>query len=103
MNCIKIYDLASALVNYYDKINNHKSSIKIINKLSSEKLNEELFLIEEIPYIKIYKDIFVINRQKNYNLNKKEIKNLEKFRVSNFNFMSEKDIIKYLKKIEILH
>ena len=103
MNCIKIYDLASALVNYYDKINNHKSSIKIINKLSSEKLNEELFLIEEIPYIKIYKDIFVINKQKNYNLNKKEIKNLEKFRVSNFNFMSEKDIIKYLKKIKIFH
>ncbi len=103
MHCIKIYELASALVNYYKKINSYKNQIKIIKKLSAEKLNEELFLTEEIPYIKIYKNIFVINRKKNLKLNKKTVNDLKKFRISNFNFMSEKVIIGYLKKIKILH
>ena len=46
--------------------------------------------------------MFIIKRYKNKKINKKIINNLEKFRVSNFNFMSKIKIINYLKKIKII-
>ena len=64
-----------------------------------EKLNEELFTIKEMKYLKENKQSFIIRKNMNILNNKKFFSKFEKFRVSNFNFISEKKIISYMKKI----
>ena len=102
MNCFKIYELANALVQHFNKINKKKNIVKFSKKLSSEKFDEELFSKQEIPFINISQNMFIIKRYKNKKINKKIINNLEKFRISNFNFMSKIKIINYLKKIKLI-
>ena len=102
MRCFKIYDLALSLTQYYKKINKKENKIKFSNKTSGEKFMEELFSVDEIPFIKIKNEMFMISKN-NQAQSKKYIKQLEKFRVSNFNFMSLKEIINLLKKINLIY
>lgn len=100
MKCFKILDLANALVKYYgDK--KFKSKIILSNKITSEKFEEELFLEKEIPYITTNNGLFVIKKNKKKQ-SLTEIKQLKKYRVSNYNFMSKREIIHLLKKLNII-
>ena len=97
MKCFKIIDLASALLKFYKKKGNRTSKILISKHGKGEKFEEELYSLKEISKINIYKDMFVI--RKNLKMNsKKDLNKIKKFRVSNFNFMSKKEIIELLKK-----
>ena len=97
MKCFKIIDLASALLKFYKKKGNRTSKILISKHGKGEKFEEELYSLKEISKINIYKDMFVI--RKNLKINsKKDLNKIKKFRVSNFNFMSKKEIIELLKK-----
>ena len=97
MKCFKIIDLALALLKFYKKKGNRTSKILISKHGKGEKFEEELYSLKEISKINIYKDMFVI--RKNLKINsKKDLNKIKKFRVSNFNFMSKKEIIELLKK-----
>ncbi len=97
MKCFKIIDLALALLKFYKKKGNRSSKILISKHGKGEKFEEELYSLKEISKINIYKDMFVI--RKNLKINsKKDLNKIKKFRVSNFNFMSKKEIIELLKK-----
>ena len=101
MKCFKIYDLAVALTNYFSKNKKIKNKIKISNKFHGEKFEEELYSINEIPYLKTEKNLFVIYKNK-INQTTKQKKTYKKFRVSNFNFLKEDKIIFLLKKAKII-
>ena len=62
--CFKIYDLALALAKYFNKDKKIKNKIKISNKFHGEKFEEELYSINEIPYIKTHNNLFVIYKNK---------------------------------------
>ncbi len=102
MNCIKILDLANALKNYFNKKNNFSNKVKISKKLLGEKFDEELFTTNEIKNLTLNKNFFIIKKDSKFTDNSKFIKNFIKYRVSNFNFMSEKKIINYLKKNNLI-
>jgi UDP-N-acetylglucosamine 4,6-dehydratase len=102
MNCLKIIDLANALKNYFNKINKSNCKVKFSKKMLGEKLNEELFTIKEMKYLKENKQSFIIRKNMNILNNKKFFSKFEKFRVSNFNFISEKKIISYMKKNNLI-
>ena len=70
-------------------------------KINNEKLEEELFLKKELPYIFIKNNMFIIKKYKN-NYNELVQKKLNKYRVSNFNYMNKTSIIRLLKKLDIL-
>ena len=97
MKCFKIIDLASALLKFYKKKGNRTSKILISKHGKGEKFEEELYSLKEISKINIYKDMFVIRKNLKKN-SKKNLNKIKKFRVSNFNFMSKKEIIDLLKK-----
>jgi UDP-N-acetylglucosamine 4,6-dehydratase len=98
MKCFRIKDLAYALIKFF-KVK--KNKITILNKLTIEKFTEELFTIKEIPYIKINKGMFIITKKK-LNMTKHRIGMLDKYRVSNFNFLNKNQIIKLVQKNKIL-
>ncbi len=98
MKCFKIIDLAKSLVKYMNK---NKNKIIILNKKGNEKLEEELFTQNEIPFIKSKYNMFIITKKKQEQTDNLT-NQLNKFGVSNFNFLSEKEIIKLLRKIKIL-
>ena len=60
MKCFKIYDLALALANYFNKNKKIKDIIKISNKFHGEKFEEELYSINEMQYLKTQNNLFVI-------------------------------------------
>ena len=100
MSCFKIIDLARALHGYFKKKGNKKSKIIITRGNKEEKFEEELFRLDEIPKIVIRNGMYVI--KKNFKIKKNE-QVIGKYRVSNFNFMSQKKIIKILKNADILN
>lgn len=99
MKCFKIIDLAEALLVYFKKKGNKKSKIIISQKNKGEKFEEELFTFKEIPKIVINNGMFIIKNKSKISKNKSFI---NKYRVSNFNFMSQQRIIKLLKSSKIL-
>ncbi len=101
MKCFRIFDLASSLVKYFNKKNRKKSKIILSKKNIGEKLEEELYTREEIPFIEIKKKLFIIKKTKK-NRNKNTINFLDRFRISNYNFLKEKEILKLLFKLRIL-
>ena len=101
MKCFRIFDLAKALINYFQKSKKDKNKINISNRYSGEKYEEELYSENEIPFITIKKNLFIISKIK-VNQSLKNQKLLKKYRVSNYNFLSQKQIIKYLKRSELL-
>ncbi len=100
MKCFRIFDLAQALIKYFQK-KNIINKILISNKYTGEKYEEELFSKNEIPYISIKKNLFLISKTK-VKQNNKLKKLLNKYRVSNYNFLSQTQIISFLKKSKIL-
>lgn len=100
MKCFKIFDLAQALIKHFRK-KNIINKILISNKYTGEKYEEELFSKNEIPYISIKKNLFLISKTK-AKQNDKLKKLLSKYRVSNYNFLSQSQIISFLKKSKIL-
>ena len=101
MKCFRIFDLAQALVKYFQKKKNYKNKIFISNKYSGEKYEEELYSKNEIPFIMIKKNLFLISKVK-VKKNNKSQKFLNKYRVSNYNFLSQAQIISLLNKSKIL-
>ena len=102
MKCFKIYDLAQSLVDYFKSINKKKNKILISKKYVGEKYEEELFSKKEIPYIKIKSKLFVItNKKSEQRVNMSRL--LEKYRVSNFNFLKKNEIIKLLVNLKVLN
>ena len=101
MKCFKIIDLAEALLTFFRKKGNKTSKIIISQKNTGEKFEEELFLVNEIPKIHMDNDMFIIKKKLNIKLNK-NVKSINKYRVSNFNFMSQQQIIKLLKNSKLL-
>lgn len=101
MKCFKIYDLAQALVNYYKKINKKTNKILISKTNVGEKYEEELYSEKEIPYIKIKNNLFIITKNKRQQ-NLSTLKLLNKYRVSNFNYLNKNQILKLLLKTNIL-
>ena len=99
MKCFKIIDLAEALLGYFKKKGNKKSKIIISKKNKGEKFEEELFTFKEIPKIVINNGMFIIKKKSKIAKNESSI---NKYRVSNFNFMSQQRIIKLLKSSKIL-
>ena len=99
MRCFKIIDLATALHGYFKKKGNKKSKIVISQKNKGEKFEEELFLQKEIPKIMISKGMFIIKKKIK---TPKNMRFIGKYRVSNFNFMSQHRIIKLLKNSKVL-
>ena len=102
MKCFRILDLANALVAYFRNKGNKKSKIIITKEGKGEKFEEELFKISDIPKISIKGKMFVIGK-KVMNKNKNYINKIKNYRVSNFNFMNKSQIIKMLKKSQILN
>ena len=102
MKCFKIYDLAKALLKYFKRVNKKQNKILISKKNVGEKYEEELYTKKEIPFIQIKDNLFVITANK-VNQDFKTLKLLNKFRVSNYNYLSEENIIKLLQKISILN
>ena len=102
MKCFKIYDLALALIEYFKTKNKKRNKIIISKKYVSEKFKEELYSEDEMPFIKIKNNLFVITNNK-LNQTSKINNMLKKYRVSNFNFMPKKKIIKLLIKAKILY
>ena len=100
MRCFKIIDLAKALLGYFKKKGNKKSKIIMSQKNKGEKFEEELFLQKEIPKIMINKSMFIIKKKIK---TPKNIGFIDKYRVSNFNFMSQQKILKLLKNAKILN
>ena len=78
-----------------------KNRIKISNKFHGEKFEEELYSLDEIPYIKTHNNLFVIHKNK-INQTKKQKETYKKFRVSNFNFLKKKEIVNLLKKANVI-
>ena len=101
MKCFKIIDLAEALLTFFKKKGNKTSKIIISQKNIGEKFEEELFLVNEIPKIYMDNDMFIIKKKSNIKLNK-NVKSINKYRVSNFNFMNQQQIIKLLKNSKLL-
>jgi UDP-N-acetylglucosamine 4,6-dehydratase/5-epimerase len=101
MKCFKIIDLAEALLTFFRKKGNKTSKIIISQKNIGEKFEEELFLVNEIQKIYMDNDMFIINKKSNIKQNK-NIKSINKYRVSNFNFMNQQQIIKLLKNSKLL-
>ena len=101
MKCFKIIDLAKALLTFFKKKGNKTSKIIISQKNIGEKFEEELFLVNDIPKIYIDNDMFIIKKKFNIKQNK-NVKSINKYRVSNFNFMSQQQIIKLLKNLKLL-
>lgn len=101
MKCFKIYDLAQTLVNYYKKINKKTNKILISKKYVGEKYEEELYSEKEIPFIKIINNLFVINNKKSKQ-KQNTLKLIKKYRVSNFNYLNNNQILKLLHKANIL-
>jgi len=101
MKCFRIFDLAQTLIKYFKIHKGRKNKIYISNKHSGEKYEEELYSESEIPYIFIKNNLFVITKKK-VKQNFKVIKLLNKYRVSNYNFLNHSQILKYLKKCKIL-
>jgi FlaA1/EpsC-like NDP-sugar epimerase len=101
MKCFKIIDLANALLSYFKKKGNRISRVIISKKGQGEKLEEELFQKKDIPKISILNKMFVIKKKV---ITKKiqSIKKIENYRISNFNFMSQSQIIRMLKKTNLL-
>jgi UDP-N-acetylglucosamine 4,6-dehydratase/5-epimerase len=99
MKCFKIIDLAEALLGYFKKKGNKKSKIIISKKNKGEKFEEELFTFKEIPKIVINNGMFIIKKKSKIAKNESSI---NKYRVSNFNFMSQQRIIQLLKSSKIL-
>ena len=102
MKCFKIFDLAEALLNYYKKKGNKKSKIILSQKNKGEKFEEELFLIKDLQKINMENGMFIINKKQRVK-NNKSISSIKKYRVSNFNFMTQNQIIKLLKKSKVLN
>ena len=100
MTCFRILDLAEALVKHF-QTKKFRSKIMFAEKINNEKLEEELFLKKELPYIFIKNNMFIIKKYKN-NYNELVQKKLNKYRVSNFNYMNKTSIIRLLKKLDIL-
>ena len=99
MKCFKIIDLAEALLVYFKKKGNKKSKIIISQKNKGEKFEEELFTFKEIPKIVMNNGMFIIKKKSKI---AKYENFINKYRVSNFNFMSHQRIIKLLKSSKIL-
>lgn len=99
MKCFKIIDLAEALLVYFKKKGNKKSKIVISQKNKGEKFEEELFTFKEIPKIVMNNGMFIIKKKTKI---AKYESFINKYRVSNFNFMSQQRIIKLLKSSKIL-
>ena len=102
MKCFKIYDLALVLRNYFIKTNKKKSKIIISKKTLGEKYEEELYTKKEIPFIQIKNNLFIISNKK-IAQNQKQINLLNKYRVSNYNFVKKNEILKLLKRNKIIH
>jgi len=102
MKCFMIYDLALALVEHFKIKNKKKNKIIISKKYIGEKFKEELYSEDEIPFIKIKNNLFIITKYK-YKQTSKINDMLKKYRVSNFNYMPKKKIIKLLIKAKILY
>jgi FlaA1/EpsC-like NDP-sugar epimerase len=98
MKCFKILDLAKALLNVYK---NEKSKILIKKQNNFEKLHEELFNLDETKYLYDQNGFYIIKDRINPKSIKKK-KSLLKARISNFNFLSAKEIITLLKKTGII-
>jgi UDP-N-acetylglucosamine 4,6-dehydratase len=98
MKCFKILDLAKALLNVYK---NEKSKILIKKQNNFEKLHEELFNLDETKYLYDQNGFYIIKDRINHKSIKKK-KSLLKARISNFNFLSAKEIITLLKKTGII-
>ena len=99
MKCFKIIDLAEALLIYFKKKGNKKSKIIISKKNKGEKFEEELFTFKEIPKIVMNNGMLIIKKKSKI---AKYENFINKYRVSNFNFMSQQRIIKLLKSSKIL-
>ena len=101
MKCFKIYDLAQALIIYFNKINKKKNKIIISKKNIGEKYEEELYSVNEIPYIKLKNGLFIVTKNKSKH-KKETVKYLKKHRVSNYNFINKVKILDLLIKLKIL-
>ena len=101
MKCFKIYDLAQALIIYFNKINKKKNKIIISKKNIGEKYEEELYSENEIPYIKLKNGLFIVTKNKSKH-KKETVKYLKKHRVSNYNFINKVKILDLLIKLKIL-
>ena len=99
MKCFKIIDLAEALLGYFKKKGNKKSKIIISKKNKGEKFEEELFTFKEIPKIVMNNGMLIIKKKSKI---AKYENFINKYRVSNFNFMSQQRIIQLLKSSKIL-
>ena len=103
MKCFKIHDLAKSLISYFNKKNKKPNKIIITNKSIGEKIEEDLFTMDEIALMDRKKDLFFINFNKKKLNNKTQINYIEKFKKSNFNFVNQKNIIKLLKQNQLLN
>ena len=103
MKCFKIHDLAKSLILHFNKKNKKPNKIIITNKSMGEKIEENLFTMDEISFIDKKKDLFFVNFNKKKLNNKTQIDYIEKFRKSNFNFVNQKNIIKFLKQNQLLN
>ena len=94
MNSIKIYDLALALKKYF----NFQKRIIIKGIREGEKLYEELASPKEKNFVTTNKDFFVINKQIPNKIN-----NTFSFNSKNANQLANMQIIKFLKKSNLLN
>ncbi len=101
MKCFRIFDLAQTLVKYFQILKKKKNKIYISNKYTAEKYEEELYSKSEVPFISIKNNLFVISKTR-VKQDYKTQKLLNKYRISNYNFLTQTQILRYLKKSKIL-
>lgn len=97
MKCFKILDLAKALFQHF---NVKKNKLKVLKKNNLfEKIYEQLFTDEESHEIKKKNDFLIIDKKNPFN---KNIKNFQKYQISNSNYLTPKEIIFFLKKNRLI-
>ncbi|NNC86186.1 MAG: polysaccharide biosynthesis protein [Bacteroidia bacterium] len=101
MPALKISDLANVLIKELNK-SGKKIELKTIGLRPGEKMHEDLFTQEELPYIKDAGEILVLRNspyEENTLYNNQELKNELN---SNYDLLTEKQIFDFLKKENII-
>ena len=98
INSIKIHDLALALKSYFI---NSKSKINIVGLREGEKIHEKIITSSEVPKLKIYKNMYLLDNLNKHNL-KKLNTTLKFFESDKAKILSKKAIIAYLKKNNLI-
>jgi len=96
---IRIYELANTIIEFFKKSKIH---IKITGLRPSEKLHEKIISDHEKENIKELNNVYILDSQKKHQI-KNNNKKKDYFSSENLEFLSRKDLLKYLVNNKLLH